>query len=94
MCCLDYVLNSNLTSIAARYITCAAFLIIFCTELLSGVSLVRRESLIFGGVAGGTGSAFGDVWMGGKSVGLVVAESDDGPLGGWTGVCARCRYDR
>ncbi len=50
--------------------------------LVGDTVVIRSESLIFGGVAGGTGSAFGGIRMGGKSVGLVVAESDDDPLGG------------
>lgn len=60
--------------------------------LVGDTVVVRPEFSVFGGTLGATGSELGGVRMGEKFIGLIVAESDDGPLGGDDGVHARCGY--
>ena len=60
--------------------------------LVGDTVVIRPEFAVFVGTLGATGSDLGGVPMGESFVGLVVAESDDGPLRGDDGVRARCGY--
>lgn len=63
------------------------------TWFLAGDTVVvRPDFAVFVGTLGVTGSALGGVRRGERFGGLVVAEGDDGPLGGVDGVRARCGY--